>query len=136
MGRLAWVASAFLLVWLMGRWLRFRQTRKLRAGAHFSAHGQASLIVVVSSRCSICPAQKRIVLKLRERYPASLLRVVTLDAEMEPAQAREFAVMTVPATLILDPDGTAVHINNGFTRFDVLARQIDNQLKRHLNEVG
>lgn len=89
MGRLAWMASAFLLVWLMGRWLRFRQTRRLRAGA-----------------------------------------------EMEPAQAREFAVMTVPATLILDPDGTAVHINNGFTRFDVLARQIDNLLKRHLNEVG
>lgn len=135
MGRLAWVASAFLLVWLMSRWLRFRQTSRLRARAHFYAHGQATLIVVVSSRCSICPAQKSVVLKLRERYPASLLRVATIDAELEPAQAREFAVMTVPTTLILDPDGTTAHINSGFTQFDVLARQIDNLLKRYLNEV-
>lgn len=128
MERLGWVVSAFLIIWLANRWLRIYQRRRLQAGAHLAAHGQASLIVVVSSRCAICPMQKIIVAQLRERYPPSLLWVVTIDAELQPAQARELSVMTVPTTLVLGPDGTIAHINNGFAKFDTLAKQIDNVL--------
>lgn len=128
MERLGWVVAAFLIIWLANRWLRIYQRRRLQAGAHLSAHGQASLIVVVSSRCAICPAQKIVVAQLRERYPPSLLRVVTIDAELQPAQARELSVMTVPTTLVLGPDGTMAHINNGFTPLDILVEQIDNLL--------
>jgi hypothetical protein len=126
--RLAWVVSVFVIIWLANRWLRIYQTRGLRGGAHLATHGQASLIVVVSSRCAICPIQKKVVAKLRGRYPPSLLRVVTIDAEIQPAQARKLAVMTIPTTLVQRADGTMAHINNGFTQFDVLAKQIDNLL--------
>lgn len=128
MERLGWVVAAFFIIWLANRWFHIYQRRRLQAGAHLAAHGQASLIVVVSSRCAICPAQKIVVAQLRERYPPSLLRVVSIDAELQPEQARELSVMTVPTTLVLDPDGTMAHINNGLAKFDTLAEQIDNLL--------
>lgn len=125
MERLGWVVSACLIILLANRWFRIYRHRGLKARTHLAADGQASLIVVVSSRCAICPAQKSVAAQLRERYPPSLLRVVTIDAERQPAQARELSVMTVPTTLVLGPDGAIVHINNGFTKFDVLAKQVD-----------
>lgn len=125
--RLGWVISVFLIAWLASRGFRSYQSRRLRE-AHLATHGQLSLIVVVSSSCAICPAQKSIVAKLRERYPAYRLRVDTIDAEKQPARARKLGVMTVPTTLVLGPDGTLAHINNGFTQLDVLAKQIDNLL--------
>lgn len=130
--RLGWVLLASIIVWLISRWLRLYQTRSLRTSAQEAAsHGQASLIVVVSPRCAICPAQKNVVLRLRERYPPSLLRVVTIDSELQPDQARQLAVMTVPTTLLQGPDGTIAHINNGYTQLDVLASQIENLLARN-----
>ena len=128
MERLGWVIAAFLAIGFANRWLRFYQRRKLQARTSLAAHGQVSLIMVVSSRCAICPAQKNVVAQLRERYPTSLLRVVTIDAEMQPAATRELSVITVPTTLVLGPEGAAAHINSGFTKFDTLAQQIDNLL--------
>lgn len=125
--RLGWVIAAFLLAWLASRGLRRYQSRGLRE-APLAAHGQATLIVVVSSRCAICPAQKSIVAALRERYPSDRLRVETIDAKQQPARARKLGVMTVPTTLVLGPDGALARINNGLTQADVLARQIDDLL--------
>lgn len=128
MERLGWVVAACLIIWLANRWFHIYQRRRLQVGAHHTVHGQASLIVVVSSRCAICPAQKIVIAQLRERYPPSLLRIVTIDAELQPTQARELSVMTVPTTLVLALDGTMAQINNGFAKFDTLAKQIDNVL--------
>lgn len=128
MERLGWVVSVCLIIWLANRWFRIYQRRGLQARIHHAAHGQAGLIVVVSSRCAICPAQKIVVAQLGERYPPSLLQVVTIDAELQPTQARELSVMTVPTTLVLGPDGTMAYINNGFTQLDILATQIDTLL--------
>lgn len=128
MERLGWVVSAFLIIWLANQWFRIYRHRGLKASIHLAAHGQASLIVVVSSRCAICPAQKIVVAQLCERYPPSLLRIVTIDAEFQPGQARELSIMTVPTTLVLGPDGTMAHINNVFTQLDTLAKQIDTLL--------
>lgn len=125
--RLAWVAAALLIVWLASRWLRKRQSR-LQGRIKLAAPAKANLIVVVSARCAICPAQKNVVAELRKRYPAALLQVMVVDAENQPEELRSLAVMTVPSTLVLGPDGVVAHVNNGFTRLEVLARQIDNLL--------
>ncbi len=84
--------------------------------------GQASLIVVTSSGCALCPAQKNVVALLRQRYPS--LQVVMIDAETQREVVRALPVMTVPATLLRSHDGTLVHINNGFIALEPLARQV------------
>lgn len=129
--RLGWTASIFLLFWLVYLLFRAYQRRKLRAIAPLPTNGQVNLIVVVSSSCAICPAQKRVVAQLGERYPSSLLRVITIDAETQAKKARELSVMTVPTTLLQAPDGSIVHINNGFVALAHLASQIDSLIQRN-----
>jgi len=129
--RLGWVVSLFLFLWLANHFLHFYRRRRLQAIKHRSSGGQLSLIVVVSSRCSICPAQKKIVAQLSEQYPSSLLRVVTIDAETQMEQARELSVMTVPSTLLQVSDGTIVRINHGFIALAPLARQINGLIQNN-----
>lgn len=129
--RLGWVLSIFIFFWLANQWFRICQRCRLHAITRPATKGATSLIVVVSSRCTICPAQKKIVAQLCERYPPSLLRVVIIDAETQTQQARELSVITVPTTLLQAPDGTIVRINNGFIALDPLARQIDELLLRN-----
>lgn len=125
MERLGWAAAAFLLIWLAHRLVRIYQRHGLQPATPFSGSGQVNLILVVSSRCAVCPAQKRVVAQLGEKYPPSQLRVITIDAETQVEQARQLSVMTVPSTLLQAPDGTMVHINNGYIALAPLARQIE-----------
>jgi thioredoxin-like negative regulator of GroEL len=122
--RLAWVAGVLFIVWLASRCLRIGRSGRLRAVPP-GAPGQVSLIVVVSSRCATCPAQKHVVAGLRQRYPAHQLRVEVVDADGEPARARSLGVRTVPSTLLSRAGGDAAYVNHGFTPFEALAAQID-----------
>lgn len=123
MERLAWVVLLFLVLWLARRWLRMARRRKMQAMAHLAVHGRASLVAVVSAHCAICPAQKQVIGQLSALYP--MLQIITLDAEQEAEQVRALSIMTVPATLLLDREGAIAHVNHGFARLDVLARQAE-----------
>jgi thiol-disulfide isomerase/thioredoxin len=129
--RISWTVSIFIFFWLAHQWFHIYQRRRLQAITPLSTNGPASLIVVVSSHCAICPAQKKVVAQLGERYPPSLLHVITIDAETQAKKARELSVMTVPTTFLQAPDGTIVHINNGFVALAHLASQVDSLIQRN-----
>lgn len=123
MERLGWVLVLFLLIGTCHQLVRAVQRYTLKSRSVLLGKGEETLIVVVSSHCAICPAQKNVVTRLSQRYPS--LRVVTLDAERHTAQVRELSVMTVPTTLLQAADGTLRKINNGFIALEPLAAQID-----------
>jgi len=127
MARLAWALSIFFFVGIAHRVLRLYQRRRLQAGTSLSNSGGVTLLVVVSSRCAICPAQKNVVAQLSQSYPS--LQVVTIDVERQTEQARKLSVMTVPTTLLQAADGTLVHINNGFVALEPLARQVEGLMR-------
>ena len=124
--RLSWTVTIFLFVWLASQCIRLYQRRRLRAIQNLPTEGQASLIVIVSSHCAICPAQKKIIAELCALYPL-LLRVVIIDTQ--PAQARALSVMTVPSTLLQAPDGRMAQVNHGFMALDPLVRQVNELLR-------
>ena len=126
--RLSWTVTIFLFVWLASQCIRLYQRRRLRAIQNLPTEGQASLIVIVSSHCAICPAQKKIIAELCALYPL-LLRVVIIDADTQPAQARALSVMTVPSTLLQAPDGRIAQVNHGFMALDPLIRQVNELLR-------
>ena len=129
MERLGGAVFLFFLVWLASQWFRIYHRRRLRTITCLSGDGQASLIVIVSSRCAICPAQKKVIAQLSTLYPSSLLRVVVIDADTQPEQARELSVMTVPSTLLQAPDGKIVQVNHGFIALEYLVRQVNDLLR-------
>lgn len=129
MERLAWTVAIFLVILLALGLLRTLQRRGLRMSAPLLKRGQVSLILVVSSQCPVCPAQKQVIAQLCERYPQ--LRVLTIDAQTQPEQARALSVMTVPSTLLQAPDGVMAHINNGFVALGPLTRQVEQLMSRN-----
>ena len=76
--RLSWTVTIFLFVWLASQCIRLYQRRRLRAIQNLPTEGQASLIVIVSSHCAICPAQKKIIAELCALYPLLLRAVPSL----------------------------------------------------------
>lgn len=105
-------------------WLRLRQRGALARRGRELAAAMPTLIAVVSRNCAVCPAQKRILEQLGACYPASTLRIETIDLEVDPQRVRELQVMTVPTTLLIAANGTICHINNGLAGFEKIKFQI------------
>lgn len=122
--RLLQILSFLLVIGGAVTWLRLRQSVALARHANELTATTATLIAVVSANCAVCPAQKRILERLRVCYPASALRIETIDLEKEPHRVHELRVMTVPATLLIAADGTICHINNGLVSLEKIKFQI------------
>ena len=120
------ISSLWIALRLLQAYQRARASDGL--GVPSATSGQVSLLMVVSAHCSVCPAQKKVVAKLAEKYPQ--LHVETLNVEDEPEHARALRVMTVPTTLISSPEGVVAHINNGFTAQAKLETQIGELIGR------
>jgi thioredoxin-like negative regulator of GroEL len=52
------------------------------------------------------------------------VRVIRIDASRQPHVARAFGVVTVPSTVILEPAGRVVAINQGFAPSTRLIEQL------------
>ena len=122
--RLLQILGFLLVVASAVAWLRHRQGRAVARHANELTGSVPTLIAVVSAKCAVCPAQKRVLERLGVCYPASTLRIETIELEREPQRVRELRVMTVPATLLLAADGTLCQINHGLTSLEKLKSQI------------
>lgn len=119
------MASLILIGFLLAyQLLRIYQRRNLQLKTHITNSEQARLTVIVSQRCAICPAQKKIITQIAKSYPPSLLHIDFIDAEAQPVQARKFSVLTVPTTILHTADGTISHVNNGFATYATLTKQL------------
>jgi thioredoxin-like negative regulator of GroEL len=52
------------------------------------------------------------------------LEVVEIDATQHPDLAKQWGVLSVPTTFLLDARGEARYVNNGVTRVEKLMEQI------------
>ena len=76
-------------------------------------------VLAFSTRgCAECRVQDRVLGRL------SGVRVFNFDAHERGDIASRFGVLTVPATVVLRPDGTVAAMNHGFASADKLRAQI------------
>lgn len=52
------------------------------------------------------------------------IQVVEIDASNQPEVARQWGVLSVPTTFVIDKKGKARFVNHGVTRADKLLHQI------------
>lgn len=90
-------------------------------------HGveRPTILFFSGATCTVChtaqrPALDRLVPALDGR-----VEVREVDVAEEPALAREFKVMSLPTTVVLDGDGRARAVNTGFAPERVLQRQLE-----------
>lgn len=107
-----------------------RISQRRRAAAIASMHldpsddGQPRIVSFYGPACSACDRQKLILSEL-ESERAGRLSIELHDATQEYDYARQFGLMVVPTTVVIDANGAIRGINSGFTARPVLEEQLD-----------
>lgn len=86
--------------------------------------GTPCILYFTTPDCLTCrAAQKPALRALAERLPGSV-QVIEVDAAGNAAMAREWSVLSVPTTFVLDRDGKPRQVNHGFASTDKLLGQL------------
>ena len=122
------LAIVIIVVGIFGYWL-INQRLLLRAKSNiftlFSQLPNKPVIVYFTTPdCAPCKTVQRPALNRVSQLLGDSLQVVEIDATQRPDLAKQWGVMSVPTTFLLDARGEARYVNNGVTRAEKLMEQI------------
>ena len=90
-----------------------------------SPDGRRTLVAFSTPSCAACrTAQAPAIKAVEQQLGAAEIRVIKVDASKQPQVARAFGVLTVPSTVVLEPAGRVVAINQGFVPSRRLIEQL------------
>jgi thiol-disulfide isomerase/thioredoxin len=128
-----WVSRLFLSagIILVG-WLLYRVVRSVslkRAGQKGLKLVQGTpaaktIVYFTTPDCVACISAQKPALVQLKKLLGDKLQIIEVDAYEKPELAKEWGVMSVPTTFILDEKGTAVVVNYGVTPYRKLIEQI------------
>ena len=103
--------------------VRLRELRAEPGAEHWEAlgvrpDGRPAVVAFSTPGCAECKVQDRILRRLHG------VRVIHVDAHQRSDVASRFGVLTVPATLVLDADGTVAAMNHGYAEDERLRGQL------------
>lgn len=83
------------------------------------------IVYFTTPDCAPCKTIQRPALNKVTTLLGDSLQVVEIDATQRPDLAKQWGVMSVPTTFLLDARGEARYVNNGVTRAEKLMEQIE-----------
>jgi thiol-disulfide isomerase/thioredoxin len=93
--------------------------------------GRPAVVQFSTASCAAChTAQAPAIARLEQQLGSAALRVIKVDAAAQPEVARAFGVLTVPSTVVLDPDGAVRAVNQGFASTARLLQQLGPPLRQ------
>jgi thioredoxin-like negative regulator of GroEL len=99
--------------------VRSRHARALAVGAPAAPASEPYIIYFTGENCAICRThQEPALAKLGS------VRIDKVDAVAERELADRFHVYTLPTTVVMSPDGRALHLNYGYAPAPKLERQL------------
>lgn len=99
--------------------VRARSARARAVGATAEAASEPYLLYFTGEGCTVCRThQEPALAKLGS------VRVDKVDAIAERALAERFHVYTLPTTVVMSPEGRALHVNYGYATAPKLERQL------------
>ena len=99
--------------------LRSRHARALALGAPAAPASQPYIIYFTGDNCAMCRThQEPALAKLGS------VRIDKVDAVAQRDLADRFHVYTLPTTVVMSPDGHALHVNYGYAPAAKLERQL------------
>ena len=98
---------------------RARRARVKTLGASADVAGEPYVLYFTGEGCTVCRThQEPALAKLGS------VRVDKVDAIAERALADRFHVYTLPTTVVMSPEGRALHVNYGYATAPKLERQL------------
>jgi len=99
--------------------LRSRHARARALGVSAAAASEPYIIYFTGENCTVCRThQEPALAKLAG------VRIDKVDAVAERELADRFHVYTLPTTVVMSPEGKALHINYGYTAANKLEHQL------------
>ncbi len=98
---------------------RSARARRLAATATFAPAAEPYILYFTGEGCTVCRTHQEPAL---EKLGA--VRVDKVDAIAERELADRFHVYTLPTTVVMSPDGRALHVNYGYAPANKLDRQL------------
>ena len=113
------VAGAVVLAAAGLETFRSRRARRLSAGVSGSPSNQPYILYFTGDSCTVCRTHQEPAL---ERLGD--VRIDKVDAVAQRELADRFHVYTLPTTVVVGPDGHALHVNYGYAPAPKLERQL------------
>lgn len=85
--------------------------------------GMPTLLYFRADSCAVCPTQSRHLDQLESMWDGPLT-IEKIDAERDPDTAGRYGVISLPTTVLIDPQGQVRQINYGLTDARKLSRQL------------
>ena len=119
---------AIIIAGLVGYWL-INQRLLVRAKNNiFTLFNQLPnkpvIVYFTTPDCAPCKTIQRPALNRVTQLMGDSLEVVEIDATQRPDLAKQWGVMSVPTTFLLDAGGVARYVNNGVARAEKLMEQL------------
>jgi thiol:disulfide interchange protein len=136
LGILALVVLLILAIVWIGRAFVAQQRRLALAAAPLAdapslvgalepAAGKVRILAFSSETCIQCHTQQLPALQRLQKLRGEQIEVVEIDAPAAPDLVKRYHVLTVPSTVVLDPEGQARAVNYGFANTGKLREQVD-----------
>lgn len=124
--RLLWTVTIIALglgaYWLVNRYLLLRAGRK-SLGQSFSSIGNPVLLYFTTPSCTPCKTIQRPAIQQLQGRIGDRLQVIEIDASKEPDTAKQWGVLSVPTTFLIDSLGKPRYVNHGVATVDKLIAQ-------------
>jgi hypothetical protein len=83
-----------------------------------------SILYFTGASCTLCHTAQKPALQTLAVGLAEGIEIREVDIAAEPAIARQYRVMSLPTTIVLDAAGQVTDINVGFANVETLRRQL------------
>jgi thioredoxin-like negative regulator of GroEL len=83
-----------------------------------------SILYFTGEHCTICHTAQKPALRALAAGLGETIEIREVDIAVEPALARQYRVMSLPTTIVLDASGQVTDINVGFASGETLRRQL------------
>ncbi len=87
-------------------------------------HHKPAILYFTTPDCVPCRTMQRPAIESIKHLYGDRLEVIEIDAYQQPDMVRDWRVLSVPTTFILDENGSPVHVNHGVTRTEELVHQL------------
>jgi len=126
--RLLWAAGLILAGLGFYRLVSFLAVSRVQGKAHsleLIHPGKLAILYFTTPDCAPCRTVQRPALSRVQSRLGDRLQVIEVNTYERPELAKEWGVLSVPTTFIIDASGRPRHVNHGVTPAEKLIEQVN-----------
>jgi thiol-disulfide isomerase/thioredoxin len=89
--------------------------------------GYPAIVYFTTPTCAPCKTIQRPAIEKLKKRLGERLQVFEVDASREPELAKDWGVLSVPTTFIIDSDGKPRYVNHGVATAEKLFQQLETE---------